>query len=653
MNSRTYAKTKKAPSFSVLPARKPAARRRSLTPHVGETHAGFDFGSIPLFSDNENLIQTKLTIGKSGDKYEQEADSMADRVMSMPEPNVQRDCADCDDKDKVQRLEDDEEREEEMVSKQEVDEEKDEEEVEDMAQPKELRRQPVEEEEEEIATMSNELRRETDEDEEEEIANLKSLSGGTPQVTTELQNSISSMKGGGQPLPDSTRAFFEPRFKRDFSNVRLHTGREFSKAAVALNAKAFTVGSDIVFGPEQYAPDTQGGKHLLAHELTHVVQQGYTTPTYQRQAEGTSKDVTNQASTTPTSGNINSVVDEADKGTRKAIDVLEKALKAADEALAAKIFPQDKLARILIQANKLRPMLEAYRKVERGEQPDTNLTLDFNPKRDEIDEGDADLLAQSELEDSELVSTASPQLYASRNEHGRVSLRVGTVNVQRFVCGGLCIGAAIALGGLLLSGCSGKAKIEKKKVTIQPVAVANDDGKNPTTIPSFAIAKTIWGKCCIDLTINASKQVNKTAYKELDTPLTCSPQREALALANAAAISGNVISVFVPDTLKDGGKTGKNVHGGGFATDANTINPKAFLVSGTHGTVVAHELGHAMGHASCLGRSGHLPAGTVMVPTGAYNSPALEKVASVICTNVRGFSGAAGSGNKNCAEDLT
>ncbi|MCH8303747.1 MAG: DUF4157 domain-containing protein, partial [Candidatus Marinimicrobia bacterium] len=185
----------------------------------------------------------------------------------------QRDCADCDEKDKVQRLEDDEEREEEMVSKEEADEEKDEEEVEDMAQPKELRRQPVEEEEEEIATMSNELRRETDEEEDEETVSPKSLSGGTPQVTAEVQNSISSMKGGGQPLPVSTRAFFEPRFKRDFSGVRLHTDSRAAETAKSINARAFTVGRNIAFGAGQYSPDTSTGKQLLAHELTHTAQQ--------------------------------------------------------------------------------------------------------------------------------------------------------------------------------------------------------------------------------------------------------------------------------------------------------------------------------------------------------------------------------------------
>ena len=197
------------------------------------------------------------------------------------------------------------------------------------------------------------------------------------------------------------------------------------------------------------------------------------------------------------------------------------------------------------------------------------------------------------------------------------------------------------------------AQIEKKTVTIQPVAVANDDGKSPTAIPSFANATTIWGKCCVDLTVNASKQVDKTALKELEAPLDCAPKNEAKTLADAAAIGGKVISVFVPDTFKDGATVGKDVHGGGFSTDAGTSNPKVFIVSGSDGTVVAHELGHAMGHASCLGKKGHEPAGTVMEPSGAHDKAVSTKVAAEICTNVRGFTGATGSGKSDCTQDLT
>jgi hypothetical protein len=81
----------------------------------------------------------------------------------------------------------------------------------------------------------------------------------------------------GQPLDRASRAFFEPRLGCDLSHVRIHTGREASRAAVALNAHAFTVGRDIVFGEGRYAPENSAGRRLLAHELVHTVQQQGTT----------------------------------------------------------------------------------------------------------------------------------------------------------------------------------------------------------------------------------------------------------------------------------------------------------------------------------------------------------------------------------------
>lgn len=80
----------------------------------------------------------------------------------------------------------------------------------------------------------------------------------------------------GRPLEKSSRAFFEPRMGRDFSDVRIHAGREASRAALALGADAFTIGRDIVFGEDQYAPESRAGRQLLAHELTHTVQQADT-----------------------------------------------------------------------------------------------------------------------------------------------------------------------------------------------------------------------------------------------------------------------------------------------------------------------------------------------------------------------------------------
>ena len=111
------------------------------------------------------------------------------------------------------------------------------------------------------------------EEEEEEILQTKENPGQTPEVTPNLESRIQALKGGGQPLPKSTRAFFEPRFGYDFSHVRVHNDASVAETARALNAKAFTVGRDIAFGAGQYSPETASGKKLLAHELTHVVQQ--------------------------------------------------------------------------------------------------------------------------------------------------------------------------------------------------------------------------------------------------------------------------------------------------------------------------------------------------------------------------------------------
>lgn len=87
----------------------------------------------------------------------------------------------------------------------------------------------------------------------------------------------------GQPLAADTRAFFEPRFGWDFSSVRVHADRPADESARAVNAVAYTVGRDIVFAAGQFSPGTREGQQLLAHELTHVVQQSSGSPRVQRQ----------------------------------------------------------------------------------------------------------------------------------------------------------------------------------------------------------------------------------------------------------------------------------------------------------------------------------------------------------------------------------
>jgi hypothetical protein len=82
-----------------------------------------------------------------------------------------------------------------------------------------------------------------------------------------------SLQSPGQPLDSGTRAFMEPRFGRDFRSVRLHTGSEARRGASAVSARAYTVGNDIVLGSGEHSLHSSEGRHLLAHELTHVVQQ--------------------------------------------------------------------------------------------------------------------------------------------------------------------------------------------------------------------------------------------------------------------------------------------------------------------------------------------------------------------------------------------
>jgi hypothetical protein len=79
--------------------------------------------------------------------------------------------------------------------------------------------------------------------------------------------------GGGSPLDKETRQSMESRFGYDFSDVRVHTDARAGESAKAVNAQAYTVGTDIVFQPDKYSPQTHEGKHMLAHELTHVIQQ--------------------------------------------------------------------------------------------------------------------------------------------------------------------------------------------------------------------------------------------------------------------------------------------------------------------------------------------------------------------------------------------
>ncbi|HEV7745427.1 MAG TPA: DUF4157 domain-containing protein [Pyrinomonadaceae bacterium] len=180
---------------------------------------------------NAAAIQTKLSISQPDDPYEQEADRVADRVMRMATPpsgaqspppqsgNIKLSYPTFGSRE-VQRKCD-----------------------------------HCEEEEEEKKLQRTEASRHSD-----------TASNPPPSVDQTLSST-------GQPLDSNTRAFFGPRFGRDFSDVRVHDDASADASARSVNALAFTVGHHVAFRGGQYSPNTQGGQRLLAHELAHVVQQ--------------------------------------------------------------------------------------------------------------------------------------------------------------------------------------------------------------------------------------------------------------------------------------------------------------------------------------------------------------------------------------------
>jgi hypothetical protein len=184
-------------------------------------------------------VQAKLEINAPGDQYEQEADAMAESVMRMQAPgnagtgwsrrevrlssswptysgspiagSIRRKCAECE--------------------------------------------------------------KEEEEDKKEGKAMRKAEGGGGFEASPALSSQLDHSRGGGTPLPDGTRNFMEHAFSKDFSDVRVHTDGGAAEMSKGIRAKAFTYGRDIYFNTGQFTPGGTEGRRLLAHELTHVLQQ--------------------------------------------------------------------------------------------------------------------------------------------------------------------------------------------------------------------------------------------------------------------------------------------------------------------------------------------------------------------------------------------
>jgi hypothetical protein len=191
-----------------------------LSPSSPRYAASKGFNAIPLFSNSSHYLQTKLSVNQPGDKFEQEADAMAERVLKMdtrsvasPQtintipPAVQRKCSHCEDEEKKKQLQ------------------------------------------------------------------RKESNADHPQVNDRMTGYLDGLHNSGAPFPQQARNYFEPRFGYDFSKVRIHTDTAAAQSARSINALAYTTSNNIVFNSGQYDPQTNAGKKLLGHELTHVIQQ--------------------------------------------------------------------------------------------------------------------------------------------------------------------------------------------------------------------------------------------------------------------------------------------------------------------------------------------------------------------------------------------
>jgi hypothetical protein len=191
--------------------------------------ASWDFSKIPLFppdrasrsrgsSPQPDIIQRKLVVGQASDPLEHEADRAADLVMRVPDLELS------------------------------------------------------------IVPGRTQLSRKCAACEEEDKKKVQmkpaELEGPAANEAPPIVHEV--LRSPGQPLDAATRAYFEPRFGHDFSKVRVHTDANAAESTTTVNARAYTVGNNLVFGAGEYAPETDAGRRLLSHELTHVVQQSIT-----------------------------------------------------------------------------------------------------------------------------------------------------------------------------------------------------------------------------------------------------------------------------------------------------------------------------------------------------------------------------------------
>ena len=270
-------------------------------------------------SGQPSPLQTKMTIGPVGDKYEREADHTAAQVVqrinaptplqSGPGQAIQREEVPEDELQKKPQIT--------PIQRQDMPGEREEDEEDKLAQKKPDPQLEEEKKEDELAQMKPDSKLEEEDDklaqkkpdpqlEEEEkedkLAQMKPVvqrrsSEGGGNATANVESSIKQTRGKGRPLPERMRGSMEQAFGADFSGVRVHTDSHANQINRSIQARAFTTGQDVFFRQGEFALGSKRGQELLAHELTHVVQQNGSAvrPKSLTQKENTDKTTDNRS----------------------------------------------------------------------------------------------------------------------------------------------------------------------------------------------------------------------------------------------------------------------------------------------------------------------------------------------------------------------
>ena len=296
------------------------------------------------------IIQTKLTVGQPNDKYEQEADSVADKVVqrlsksdnanhqSTPSvseastPIIQH-KTDAPEEEKLDRQED------------------------NQKELPELQRMPVSSIGDDEGVQ---MKCAACGGEEHEHVQKKGIVIARKEATegvasNDIESQLNSSKGGGSPLPDNTRTSMESAMGADFSNVRVHTGSNAVQMSQDLNAQAFTHGSDVYFNEGKYSPSGTEGGRLLAHELVHTVQQGGT-----KSKISTSREKGGKRTETGVQVNYNTnnaVIQRGEAGVHKGIEMEAKGLADPGQG---KLSPEQKDAYRIYVGNWMRDFSQAF-----------------------------------------------------------------------------------------------------------------------------------------------------------------------------------------------------------------------------------------------------------------------------------------------------